>query len=938
MAKLIANAIRRGVLAVRSVVSGQPSDALAFKGDSLQFKSKGTAGRLQMSDLRNVSLSTTFLGVFGSTLTLSCLDGTQITIQGLDPTFARSTKEMATKAIQRIAAEAADRKLLAKSKAKIVEAYEALQSDCYLSARQMELWRERFSSLSFICGFTPTALAASSGGDIAWECREALVDSEAWRRGRNDRWVEHELVRREALFTSLAATPLTVSQQHAIVRHDNRVLAVAGAGTGKTTTVVAKIAYLLKTEACRPDEILVLSYSKNSVEELKTRIERVCEPGVEARTFHSLGLEIITKATGVKPATHDAGIETTTVLLGEMLKEPAWRAVIHEYLSYYYYPPPTPAVAGDKKALNRFINAHDIRTWRGERVRSLQEAHIANWLFLNGIRYDYEVKFQEAPTGSTEKRVYRPDFFLPDYGIYIEHYGVSRAGNTRPGINKEDYNASIQWKRDLHGKHGTLIVETFSFDFKEGQLERRLKDALEYHGVKLKPVSVDCIESAKEFQVRARVLAKLLNTVISLFKEDRLRLKDLEARFPESVQMPRETRFFDLFREALRRHEKMLERSGAVDFADMISSAAAHVMSGAFQSPYRVVIVDEFQDVSRGRAWLINALLERCDDSRLLCVGDDWQSIYRFCGSDVSLMTDFQTTWPEAVRVDLDQSFRLNNKLQLLTSHFITRNPSQLKKTIACERERSDPAVTVTARRAADVVRDLRARHPDSSVLVLGRYNFLVDEFVAGNRPRGDERTRAMTVHKAKGLEADYVVVDRVAAGRNGFPTEVIDDPLIGLFLAGKDNYPNAEERRLFYVALSRARHEVWLCADTSHTSTFIDELISTEYASLVTVEPDVIVGQFSCPMCDGPVAKRVNRSTNEPFLGCQGYPRCRGTIGGCPKCRGAIPVRAAEGLRCPRGECGWTGQLCPRCHSGFVTYRSDGKIAMRCSRSGQCR
>ena len=168
---------------------------------------------------------------------------------------------------------------------------------------------------------------------------------------------------------------------------------------------------------------------------------------------------------------------------------------------------------------------------------------------------------------------------------------------------------------------------------------------------------------------------------------------------------------------------------------------------------------------------------------------------------------------------------------------------------------------------------------PNASILILGRYRHTVEEFTASLEP-GENRDglRAMTVHGSKGLEADYVILAGVVSGRYGFPTEVMDDPLIGLFLANEDSFPNAEERRLLYVALTRAKSEAWLCVPLSTPSAFIEELRSEEFKSLVTMEDTGENKLGTCPKCFGPMVKRRNGKTGDAFLGCQRYPICHGT------------------------------------------------------------
>jgi len=276
----------------------------------------------------------------------------------------------------------------------------------------------------------------------------------------------------------------------------------------------------------------------------------------------------------------------------------------------------------------------------------------------------------------------------------------------------------------------------------------------------------------------------------------------------------------------------------------------------------------------------MNALLEQVDDSRLLCVGDDWQSIFRFTGSDVSLMTNYATQWPEAVRIDLNTTFRFNNKIQDLSSIFITKNRLQLRKQITCVKRRDAPAVHITDRKVGDIIKGIQTEHPGASYMVLNRYRFNFTQEARDLREQTVGQGRQMTIHGAKGRQADFIIVDNVEPGRYGLPTEMVDDPIIGLFLAEPDLFPNAEERRLFYVALTRACNEVWLRVKPGQLSCFAEELIRDPvYKGLVSVEIESPSAAPACPKCGGHMTPKTNRLSGQSFFGCVHYPRCRGTL-----------------------------------------------------------
>lgn len=920
----LASLIRVGFDSAKRLFSGKPADGVVVKNDSIHCVCDGAALERHLRDVKHVSVQQSFLGLFGASLSIRFIDNVHRVVKGLDDREAWRCKARIESGMSRVSAEDAQARLTTMS-GRIADAYAHLSTDAYFSAVYMKQWLEEYGDLRFLNALSSELLKRLNAPVATMTCRHVLMDPATWLRDRNLGWVAAALHKHKQLLDTMSKTPLTKRQREAILTHDNRVLAVAGAGTGKTTTVIGKVSYLLKTGWCKPEEILLLSFSRSAVNELKDRVSAVCGDKVVVRTFHSLGLEIIAAATGRKPAVFEQSSDVDVRqrverYLKALLADNDKRKTLLSFLAYHYFPDRAMGEFRSRSEFLQYASRCDIRTLKGEPVRSNQEVQIANWLFLNGIDYVYEAEFKEQATGNRQRRVYKPDFRLVESGIYIEHFGIDRNGNTAPWIPRAKYHSDMAWKRQLHRECRTTLVETFSYQAREGVLIDSLKRALARHGIHPRPIPAAELAGVKELEARLRPMAKLLATALCLYKGDRLTMDGLRAKISVGHDGRRATAFLEVFGHVLHLYELELREKGEVDFGDMVTRAANLVETGAFKSPFRAVIVDEFQDISRGRAWLLNALLEQHEDARLLCVGDDWQSVYRFTGSDVSLMTKFREQWPQAIRVDLDETFRFNDKVQAVSESFVTANPAQLRKSIRCHTSRSEPAVHIVTTPANSLVAQIIAKNPNSSLLVLGRYNHTAELRSDVSDYANDSRIRIMTVHKSKGLEADHVIVNGVASGRYGFPTEMVDDPLLSLFLADADPFPNAEERRLFYVALTRARHDVWLCVDRSNLSPFIRELQQNDvYKGLVDIHPEARESTHRCPLCDGPMLHRFNRSASSLFLGCISYPRCKGTLPGCPSCRAHIPELHDGRFTCPASSCGWTSDACQVCGIGFL-------------------
>ena len=340
--------------------------------------------------------------------------------------------------------------------------------------------------------------------------------------------------------------------------------------------------------------------------------------------------------------------------------------------------------------------------------------------------------------------------------------------------------------------------------------------------------------------------AELLSEFLTLFKQSYLKWEELWEKAKVHRDAERLCFLLDIFKPILEAYQRHLERRKEIDFADMIGKAIEYVKTQQFSSPYTHILVDEFQDISTARARLVQALREQKPDSVLFVVGDDWQSIYRFTGSDIGLTKHFKEEFGATAITPLDTTFRFNEEIGDVASSFVKKNPEQIQKSIKSIRQVNEPAISLVRtsdpnkglQLALAAITDRLRQGSDrkNSVLVLARYNFLIDGW---NSPDEKRRARArfpkldiafMTVHSAKGKEADYVVTIGVEKGKNGFPSEKETDSILEFLLPEKEAFPFAEERRLFYVALTRARHRVYLVYNPLIASSFIKELTLQRY------------------------------------------------------------------------------------------------------------
>ena len=274
---------------------------------------------------------------------------------------------------------------------------------------------------------------------------------------------------------------------------------------------------------------------------------------------------------------------------------------------------------------------------------------------------------------------YRPDFYLPKYKVYLEYFGIDEDGNTALFVPKEEYHAGIEWKFNTHRQGNTKLIDLYFYQKKTGDLLRVLKEKLESHGVEFNPIPAQTLfKEINNTQKDLRFL-KLVQSFLGQYKERQNTLA-LPQLIENAKGDERTLLFLKLFQILLNAYQEELAKDRKIDFGDMISQSAKLVSQNSSLSKYKYIIIDEFQDISDGRYDLILQLLNQNTHTKLFCVGDDWQAIYRFAGSDHRIMTNFKSLFGKSTTLRLDQTFRYNNKIAAVSEKFITQNPSQIKK------------------------------------------------------------------------------------------------------------------------------------------------------------------------------------------------------------------------------------------------------------------
>lgn len=758
---------------------------------------------------------------------------------------------------------------------------------------------------------------------------------EVRRQLHNRVFIDKELTRRADFFEQATKFPLDEAQRRAVITDEDNNLVVAGAGSGKTLTIVGKIKYLVDILGVPADQILPISFTHKSAEEMKHRIG---VPGVDPQTFHKFGLNVIRQVQGSVGIVSEVNDEPTfRRFLREMIDaDPQYLSELNRFLLYYFKIPKSQfefKTLGEyiqylkdqnfttlKQIARKYTNRQQLRqTLKNEIVKSIEECQIANFLTLHQVEYQYEQLYRPSLNSSqlTMQQTpfrgnYKPDFTITTNDgrvIYLEHFGMDKQGNVppffaRPGETRTQasarYQSSYRWKKQTHHQYQTHMIETYSHQFDDGILFDHLRQELTRSGVTLKPLTPfeqwQLIQKTSADQVDA--LINLMKTFLALLKSNNYTIDQVKNINQQKSQMgflrKRAALFLEIFEPIYAKYQDHLRTQDAIDFSDMINQAAHYIASGQYNCPFQYVIVDEFQDLSFGRYQILQAIRQQNPNVKFYCVGDDWQSIFRFTGSDITLFSQFERYFGVTALLRIETTYRFNQPLIGLSSDFILKNPHQLAKKLVAPASKPPTTYQIVESMADDdteaVIRAIKqlldnGAKPDDSFYLIGRYNFDFQRRIMGRNHRlkvnyqqfnaiysitdgqykGQQiKMQFITAHKSKGLEADYVIVINCNSGKYGFPSGKSDDPILSLVLSSGDQFADGEERRLFYVAMTRAKKAVVFITNKYRKSKFIKELEPMLGQSRAQ-------GVIRCPRCGhGEIVKR--RGPFSDFYGCTNW------------------------------------------------------------------
>ena len=889
---------------------------IALSGDCLRLE--GKIGRrpidLHVGALETITVRRSW---FWKRLTIRTTGGVEYSVRGLRHESVAQLHEGVLEAVSRYAAEQAPGLVRLDDQLRRM-----LSGDTFVRKSHAVAFQSTLRETLQPCGQVVLAQFIESQQEAHARLSALAAEGqlEAARDQANSAFVKKSIVSVRAA-APVQLPPLTEEQAEAVATDEDVTLVLAGAGTGKTAVIIAKVAHLVRNVGVPPTDILVLAYNRNAAEEIRNRLP-VDLAETDVSTIHAFGHRVIAEsdvAPSISKLASDARALEVALhgILEEFLRDPRMAGAVIEFLANGSAPYRSPFDFDSPPEYNEYVRNIELRTLSDDLVKSFEELEIANFLTANEVRFKYEGHYEHR-TATPERRQYQPDFYLPDYGIYIEHFALDEDGHPPPSW--EGYAEGVEWKRQTHRHFGTKLIETYSWQYSQDSLFPTLRAQLEAEGVELVPLPLSELVAHLSRQ-RVFGLAWLLATFLNHVKTASLDREELRSRAQAHKDRRRNHRFLDVFEEAYARYQQMLQEERALDFHDLIGHAVRIIGEGVWRSCYKYVLVDEFQDISAGRMALLQALKTR--NVAYFLVGDDWQSIYRFAGSDVRILRDCQSYLGHVKECTLSQTFRFGRGILEPATEFVKRNPEQTQRPLLPAPTADDEGIAVVSSdnlqagvevALSEILGKATGGRP--SVLVLGRYR-RSGQALSLHQFEGLQ-IETSTVHRAKGREADFVVVLDLTDGRYGFPSRIEDDPLMDLVLPpiSGNAYPFAEERRLFYVSMTRARTGAYLITDSVRPSEFALELCRE--SSLVR-----LIGELAwkCPRCP---SGRLLPSQNRGYLRCSNSPHCRHLAPRCPRCSEGYAVVSERHMpsACTNPTCDHPPDVCPGCGLGVLLLR----------------
>ncbi|HHY26723.1 MAG TPA: UvrD-helicase domain-containing protein [Desulfitobacterium dehalogenans] len=749
----------------------------------------------------------------------------------------------------------------------------------------------------------------------------------------NETYVNNKLIDYKNYFDSILKSvdpnvKLDEEQRRAVVTDDDYCLLIAGAGAGKTTTMAAKVKYLVEKQGIDPQDIIVISYTNKAIDELKERINEKLKIPVKISTFHSFGYEILRKANDTPLMVNYKSYNIIFDFLEKKIfNNKRLLSNLVKFLGFYFDVPEDIfnfTSLNDycsykanldyetiKSRLGEYIKTvtnsrtKKTRTITGEFLRSAQEVQIANFLYLNNIDYEYEKPYKYPMPGSS--KLYTPDFYISqgENECFLEHFGITENYQSEL-YNKtqlDQYARRIVDKRKLHIQHGTKLIQTWSKYNDNRSLVEHLEEELKKNGFILVPRDDEEVYRKLTETGKDKYVYKLIIFLIEFiekfktcgFDEDGFKV------LKNKTDNVRSRMFLEIAEEVYLYYQNQLRSNNQIDFSDMINDAERilrEMSQSNYKPSYKYIIIDEFQDIARQRFNLTKSLVD-VTGAKVVAVGDDWQSIYAFAGSDITLFQKFLELMGQGKEMQITHTYRNSQELIDIAGSFVQKNPSQIKKRLLSPKRLKNPVIVESfddttyyrinwIAKIEEVIGKIVSEYGSgTSILLIGRYNYDMDHLIRSGKfaeVNSDQfkclkypkaRITFLTAHSSKGLGFDNVVLINMIEAKLGFPSQIEEDPIIKLVTYNDNSVPFAEERRLFYVAMTRTKNRVYMVTPRTKPSRFVVELIQDfkiphdDNTNMQTIDPFIL----KCPVCGLPLKYENNKNYGIPLYMCTNEP-----------------------------------------------------------------
>ncbi len=494
---------------------------------------------------------------------------------------------------------------------------------------------------------------------------------ETLKKYQNEKFINYKLKNTKKLLDNINGHSLDYNQRLAVLSSEDNTLVIAGAGSGKTLTIIAKIRYLIENMKINQDEILCISFTNDSVNDIKNALSENYNYDIDVYTFHKLALNILNESN-----------ENKFTIANDYLLN----YVVDEYI---------------RSNFNDNIILLDSNTKFYMRFKILISTFIN--LFKSN-NYDVS-KFDE--------------FFITNY---------------------KEKDKNVRWKNFI--------------------------------------------------------LLRLIKEIYSVYMEE-------------------------------------LKSQNMIDFNDMINLSLKKIKD---KIKYKYIIIDEYQDTSLTRYMLIKKIKD-ISGAKIIAVGDDFQSIYRFTGCNLSMFLNFEKYFGKSKILKIENTYRNSKELISVAGKFIMKNKYQMKKNLKSNITLNKPIKIVYYNDLIIAFENI-INNIDTDIFVLGRnnkditpilksQNFTINENNIIYSKDKSKNIKFLTVHRSKGLEASNTIILNMVDDYLGFPNKVINDNIFNFVIKDSDIYPYEEERRLFYVALTRTKNNVYLFTKKNNESIFIKEIIN---------------------------------------------------------------------------------------------------------------